>query len=131
MDNPLVNDYLEAKAERDRAQARLDELGERLIKQMEADQRKSYRWDADGVRHNLTYVQGHTTVIDEHGLRKAMHAKPFDRFTKRVLDRRAMEDAMDRGEVDRVLVSRFVQLRPNRPHLTYKAGAPSESVEEE
>jgi len=126
MENPLVDDYLEAKAERDKAQARLDELGERLTKQMEADQRKSYRWNADGVRHTLTYVQAHTTQIDEQGLRKALTAKVFDRYTKRVLDRKSMENAIDAGDVDPVVVSRFVTLRPNKPHLTYKAGAPVE-----
>jgi len=129
MDNPLVDDYLEARAERDKAQARLDELGERLTKQMEADQRKSYRWDADGARHTLTYVRSHTTQIDERGLRKALRAKVFDRYTKRVLDRKAMENAIDAGEVDPVVVSRFVELRPNRPHLTYKVGAPVEETE--
>jgi len=129
MDNPLVDDYLEARAERDKAQARLDELGERLTKQMEADQRKSYRWDADGARHTLTYVRSHTTQIDERGLRKALRAKVFDRYTKRVLDRKAMENAIDAGEVDPVVVSRFVELRPNRPHLTYKVGASVEETE--
>ena len=121
MENPLVDDYLEAKAERDKAQARLDDLGARLIKQMEADQRKSYRWDAHGARHTLTYVQSHTTEINEHGLRKALKAKVFDRYTKRVLDRKAMEAAMDSGEVDRMIVGQYVTLRPNKPHLTYKA----------
>lgn len=126
MENPLVDDYLEARAARDQAQARLDELGDRLVKQMEADQRKSYRWDADGARHTLTYVQSHTTQIDEAGLRRALKARIFDRYTKRVLDRKAMENAIDAGEVDPVVVSRFVRLQPNKPHLTYKVGAVKE-----
>ena len=120
MDNPLVDDYLEARAERDKAQARLDELGERLTKQMEADQRKSYRWDADGARHTLTYVRSHTTQIDERGLRKALRAKVFDRYTKRVLDRKKMEDAMGTGAVDPVTVSQFVSQKPQRPYLEYR-----------
>ena len=89
------------------------------MKQMEADQRKTYRWDEDGARHTLTYVQSHTTQIDEPGLRRALRAKTFDRYTKRVLDRRAMEKAMDAGDIDPVVVSRFVTLRPNKPHLKY------------
>jgi hypothetical protein len=129
MENPLVDDYLEARAARDQAQARLDELGERLTKQMEADQRKSYRWDADGARHTLTYVQSHTTEIDERGLRRALKAKTFDRYTKRVLDRKAMEFAIDAGEIDPVTVSRFVHLRPNKPHLTYSARVVATEVE--
>lgn len=129
MRNPLVDDYLEARAARDQAQTRLDELSERLAKQMEADQRKTYRWEADGVKHNLTYVQSNTTVINEPGLRRALRAKVFDAYTKRVLDRRAMEAAMAAGEIDPVLVSQYVQVRPNRPHLTYKTGEVSQSGE--
>jgi len=120
MENPLVDDYLEARAARDKAQAVLDEIGERLIKQMEQDQRKSYRWDAHGARHSLTYVQSHTYQIDEAGLRRKLTAKVFDRYTIRKLDRRAMEAAMDSGEVDSKVVAPFVTERPNKPYLTYK-----------
>jgi len=119
MDNPdpLVGEYLQARVDRDQAQAKLDEISSRLIKQMQTDQRKSYRWQADGRAFAVTYVQAHTTVIDEKGLRRALRARVFDRYTKKVLDRRAMEKAMDAGEVDPVTVSRFVTLQPNKPHL--------------
>lgn len=116
---PLVVDYLHARQARDQAQARFTELEERLIKQMEADQRKSFRWSRDGQAHNLTYVQGHTTYIDEAGLRKALKAKLFDRYTKRVLDRRAMERGMSEGEVDPLVVSKYVTDRLKKPYLNY------------
>lgn len=89
------------------------------MKQMEADQRKSFRWNAEGLAHNLTYVQGHTTYVDEPGLRKALTAKVFDRYTKRVLDRKAMEAAMSNGSVDPITVSRFVTERPKKAFLKY------------
>lgn len=120
MDNApdeLVSCYLQARHERDRAQALLDEFADRLMKQMEADQRKSYRWQHDGRAFAVTYVQAHTTVIDEKGLRRALRAPTFDRYTKKVLDRKAMEAAMDAGLIDPVTVSRFVTLKPNKPHL--------------
>ena len=120
MDNELVTNYLEARARRDEAQANLDNHTARLIKQMEADQRKSFRWDDSGVRRTVTYVQKRTTVIDERGLRKALTAKIFDRYTKRVLDRKKMEDAMGTGAVDPVTVSQFVSQKPQRPYLEYR-----------
>ena len=116
--DPLVGEYLVARVERDKAQAKLDEIQSRLMKQMEADQRKSYRWQADGRAFGVTYVQAHTTVIDESGLRKALGAKAFDRYTVRKLDRKAMEKAMDEGKVDPITVSRYVTLKPNHPHLS-------------
>ena len=124
--NDLIAEYLSARDARDAATVRLEEIQSRLRKQMETDQRKSYRWDVDGIRHTLTWTQSHTTRIDEPGLRKALKAKVFDRYTKRVLDRKAMEAAMDAGEVDPVTVSKYVTLQPNLPHLNYRV-RPAES----
>lgn len=118
MDDPLVGDYLIARQKRDQAQLELDEISSRLMKQMEADQRKSYRWETADWKYSVTYTQGHTTVIDEKGLRRALRAPVFDKYTKKVLDRKAMEAAMDAGVIDPVTVSRFVTLKPNKPHLT-------------
>ena len=113
----LVQNYLAARTERDLAQARLDEVSALLMKQMEADQRKSYRWTDDDHRYSVSYSVAHTTVIDEKGLRRALRAPVFDKYTKRVLDRKAMEAAMDAGEIDPITVSRFVTLKPSKPHL--------------
>ena len=115
----MVSEYLAAKAEYEYYKQRLDDLTEVLIKQMVADQRKSYRWRVGNELSTLTFVQQRQTFIDEPGLRKALTAKVFDRYTKRVLDRKRMEEAMDIGEVDPVTVSRFVTQRPKKPFLTY------------
>jgi hypothetical protein len=115
----LVSMYLAAKAEYEYAKTKYDDLTEALTKQMVADQRKSYRWSDGDLVHKLTFVQQHTTYIDEPGLRKALTAKVYDRYTKRTLDRRAMELAMDTGDVDPILVARFVTTRPKKPFLSY------------
>jgi hypothetical protein len=117
--DPLVAEYLQAKQRYENAKADYEEYQRRLIKQMEADQRKYFRWTEDGLTHKLTFVQQHVTHIDEPGLRKALTAKVFDRYTKRVLDRRAMELAMDSGTVDPITVSRFVTQVPKKPFLSY------------
>lgn len=116
---PLVTDYLFARAAYDRAKAQLEEAQERLTKQMQADKRKTYKWKADGRLHTLTYVQQHVTEIDEPGLRKALTAKVFDKYTVRKLNRKWMEIAMDTGEVDPVTVSKYVTQKPKRPFVTY------------
>ena len=115
--DPLLADWMNARRARDDAQAALDMAQERLLKQMEADQRKSYRWTADGLSHAVTYVAKGATVIDEKGLRKALTAKVYDQYTVKKLDRRAMEKAMDEGAIDPVTVSRFVTIKPSRPYL--------------
>lgn len=113
----MVSEYLAAKMALDKAKARLDELAERVIKQMEADQRKSFRWKSNGRAYSVTYTRARTTTIDEPGLRKELGAKTFDKYTKRVLDRKAMEAAMDTGEIDPVIVSKHVQVVPGHPYL--------------
>lgn len=117
--DPLVTEYIRARAEYEAAKATHDEAAERLLKQMEADQRKSYHWKDASRSFSLTYVQGYTTYIDEPGLRKALTAKVFDKYTKRVLDRKRMEDAMDTGAVDPVTVSKYVTKRPKKPYLNF------------
>lgn len=116
----LIEAYLSAKAAADRAQERVAELAERLCKEMEATQTKTYTTDDAKV----TYVRNSTTKIDEKGLRRALRAKVFDRYTVRKLDRRAMEAAMDTGEVDPVIVSKFVHTEYTKPYL--RVSAPEE-----
>jgi hypothetical protein len=117
--DPLVAEYLQAKAAVDQAQRRLDELTELLVEKMRAEQRKSFSWTGDGYDHRLTFVQKSTPLIDEPGLRKALTAKVFDRFTVRKLDRKRLEEAMGQGTIDPVTVAKFVTMKPSRPYLTY------------
>lgn len=114
-----VQEWLSARADYEYYKQRYEDLTEALTKQMEADQRKTFKWNQGGVVKVLTYVQQHQTDIDEPGLRKALTAKVFDRYTVRKLDRKRMEQAMDTGEVDPITVSRFVTQRPKKPYLTY------------
>src|SRR4051812_31936791 len=109
----LIEAFLEAKETADRASERVAELQERLTKEMEANQTKSYSTD----RAKVTYVRNTITKIDEKGLRKALRARVFDKYTVRKLDRKAMEAAMDSGEVDPVIVSKFVHNDYTKPFL--------------
>ena len=114
--NPVA-EYIKARAELEAKQAEVAELAEALIKQMETDQRKSYRQRIGDQNYSLTYTRASSTLIDEPGLRKALGAKSFDKYTLRILDRKAMEAAMDQGEVDPVTVSKYVRVTHGRTYL--------------
>lgn len=86
---------------------------------MAAKHQKSFTWQHEGRTRKVTYVQAETTQIDEKGLRRALTAKVFDKFTVKKLDRKAMEAAMDSGEVDPMVVARFVSAKPNSPFIRY------------
>ena len=116
--DPLVVEYLEAKSAVEGAQRRLDEASAALLSKMAFDHEKTREFRRhDGRVWRLTYVQTHTPVIDEKGLRKALGARVFDKYTVKKLDKKLMERAMDVGEVDPVTVAKFVSEKPSKPYL--------------
>lgn len=67
----------------------------------------------------FTYVKRSSPVLDEKGLRKALTAKVFDKYTVKKLDRAALEAAMDRGEINAMVVLPFVQMKDGNPYIKY------------
>lgn len=76
---------------------------------MEDSKTKSVKFsDSNGWVNTVTYVRPVRLGIDEQGLRRALTARVFDKYTKRVLDRKKMEAAMESGDVDPVTVAKYV-----------------------
>ncbi len=119
--DPALYEYLDAKAAKDRADARLLAATKVLQEQMEQKHQKSMTWTHDGQRKTVTYVAPVQTVIDEKGLRRALRAKVFDKYTvtTKKLNRTAMEHAMSTGEVDPMVVAKYVTEKPSTPYLKY------------
>lgn len=125
--HPIVKEFLAAREAADQANVRLGEAQEKLLIYMAEGQTKTIKWtDAENRIASITYVQNRTPVIDEKGLRKALTAKVFDRYTVRKLDRKAMEAAMDAGEIDPVTVAKFVTEKLSAPYAKFTLTAPKE-----
>jgi hypothetical protein len=88
---------------------------------MEKGQKKTLSYEADGKKFSATYTQRTTNQINEAGLRKAMGARTFDKYTVKKLDRKALEKAMTDGDVDPMVVAKFVEQVPGKTFLTYRA----------
>lgn len=88
---------------------------------MQARQVKTALVNRGGIKYSATYTQRTTNQINEQGLRKALTAKVFDRYTSRKLDRKALEKAMTDGDVDPMIVAKFVEQVPGKTHLTYRS----------
>lgn len=86
---------------------------------MEQARRKSLTSDHGDSTAKVTYVKQSRVQIDERGLRKALTAKVFDRYTNKVLDRKAMEKAMDEGLVDPTVVSKYLTVTESAPFIKY------------
>lgn len=120
--------YINAKADADRASAKLAEREEVLLKLMEQDQRKTMALESEGRKITATYTQRYTTEVDEKGLRKAMRAKAFDKYVIKKLDRKALERAMEVGEVDPRLVAQYAKQVQGKTFLTYRVKDTDEAV---
>ena len=115
----LIN-YIEAKKDADRASERLAGAEAALLEQMQEHKRKNLTLASEGLKFSATYTQRTTNEIDEAGLRKALSAPVFDKFTVKKLDRKALERAMSDGDIDPVVVAQFVQQVPGKTFVTYR-----------
>jgi len=113
-------DYIEAKRAADQAVSRLSDAEAKLLNIMQNKKQKTVGFHWDGVKHTATYTQRTTNQINENGLRKALTAKVYDKFTVKKLDRKALENAMTDGEIDPVIVAKFVEQVPGKTYLTYR-----------
>lgn len=112
--------YIHAKRDADQANSRLETAEVKLLAVMQKHQRKTLGYKLDGTKFSATYTQRTTNQINEQGLRKALTAKVFDKFTVKKLDRKALEKAMTDGEVDPMVVAKFVEQVPGKTYLTYR-----------
>jgi len=100
----------EEKAARKAVVAHLEETGKTTADLEDGD-----------VVYNFRVSRRTTTAIDEKGLRKALGARVFDKFTERKLNRKKLEDAIDQGAVDQLVVAQYVEAKKSEPFLTFTA----------
>lgn len=115
----LLN-YLAVRKTADRAKRFLEEAEEQLLKVMEAKRQKSFSYSEDGTKYSVTYTQRTENKINEAALRKALTARVYDAYVVKKLDRKSLENAMSSGEVDPMVVARYVDQVPGKPFLTYR-----------
>lgn len=115
----LFNLYIAAKENANLALSAVTAAEEALSEELKRRQQKSVRVVRDGQKFSATYTVRTTNVVDEKGLRKALSARIFDRYTVRKLDRKALEAAMSDGVVDPRVVAKYVEQVPGKSYLTY------------
>ena len=117
--DPVLTEYLEARADADRAQRRLALATEELGYQMVSKHQKSLSHTMDGVKKTVTYVTRNNYNVDEKGLRRALTARVYDKFTIKKLDRKKLEEAMETGAVDPVVVSKYLTESASAPYIRF------------
>ncbi len=117
----LLAEYIAARRTYEQAENHLKKLSQELADDMAQRHRKSFSLtDFDsGVTHTVTFVQAERFAVDEKGLRKALTAKVYDKYTVKKLDRKALEEAMGKGEIDPMVVAKYVDSSKGAPYLRY------------
>jgi hypothetical protein len=113
----VYDEYVAAKSAFDAAERRLNLAKSSLLEHMAAQQQKSTTLQVGDTQTTFTYTTREVIKINEVGLRKALGARIFNKYTKRVLDKQKMESAMENGEVDPMTVAQFVSSTPSAPYL--------------
>lgn len=111
----LVNSLAVARQNKAQIEASITAMEDQLIQIMESEQRKTLKVGT----HQVTYVRSTRVMVDESGLRKALGAKVFDKYTVSKLDRKKLEQALDNGEVDPHTVSPYVREESGNPYIRF------------
>ncbi len=120
--NVELDEFIEAKQAMEDAQRRLELAQQNLVERMTREQRKTFVKTTDGKVYRATYVQAIRTQVNEEGLKKAIGAVRFRKVSKQVLDKRLLEEALEAGTIDPVVVGQFVTEVPNRPSIRLSEG---------
>lgn len=86
---------------------------------MAENQQKTIEVDDGDQILRFTYVSNRRTVVDEVGLRESLGDHVFDSYTKRVLDKPALEKGIDMGLVEASQVAPFVSYADTAPFVKY------------
>lgn len=102
-----------ARVNREQADVEVKKLERQMVDLMEADSRKTVT--AGEVQ--VTYVRPTRVKVDEAGLRKALGAKTFDKYTVSKLDTKKLEKGLENEELSAEQVSPFISEEVGSPYL--------------
>lgn len=90
-----------------------------VIEALKEMDKKSTTQRRDGRRFTFTVARKTSTTVDEVGLRKALGAKVYDKFTERKLKNKKLEEAVELGKVDGLTVAKYLTVTQGDPYVTF------------
>lgn len=89
-----------------------------VIRDLEEREQKSITVEDDnGVKITATIVAGSSEVINVDMLKKTLGAAAWNKITSTVLDRKKLEDAMARKDIDPLIVAQCSETVPKKPYV--------------
>jgi hypothetical protein len=114
----MVNEYHDLQAEIAELDSRLVQIKEEIMQTMEKHELETLvigEENADETR--VTIVRPTTLKINEAGLEKALSPAQWKLITKKVVDKKALEDAVVRGKIDPTVVADNSNEVASKPYL--------------
>lgn len=109
----LMIEYQHARSIADKAIAAQHDAQNALIEQLALRGIKSHEFDG----HRATVVKSSTYVFDEKGLRKAVGARSYNKWTTAKLDRKKLEKAVEAGDLDPVVLASYATEKEGAPYI--------------
>lgn len=84
---------------------------------LEEQQLKSSSLQVGQTKWTMSVVTRVTHSFNEQGLRKALSAKTYDKFTEKVLNRTKLKKAVEEGELDPAVVAQYTEEHVSAPFI--------------
>lgn len=113
----LVNDYYEVQEQLADLEKSLNIIKEKLMKRLEDAELETITLGEEGAEVKVTIVRPTTLKLNEAGLEKSLSSGQWTQITKRVVDKKALEDAVARGKIDPSVVADNSNEVASKPYL--------------
>lgn len=98
-------------------EAQLKKVKDKIFKHLEDNALETLTVGEEGDTTKVTIVRPHSLVIDEDGLFSELSASQLKLVTKKILDKKALEDAIVRGKIDESVLTNNSKEVANKPYL--------------
>jgi hypothetical protein len=116
-----VRQVIEAREAEAKAHEQVKHAEAALAELLAEQQLKTARLQVGNHAYTATVTSRVSHTFDESGLRKALTAKVFDRFTIRKLDAKALKQAVEEGRVDPAVVAQYTQEHTSPPYIQVRS----------
>lgn len=96
---------------------RRKELESKIIEYLDGNETSAIEWEHYGKSAKASVVRSSTIKIDEEGLLAELPARTVTAITTRVIDRKALEDKVARGQIDVNLVAKYTDEVAKKPYV--------------
>lgn len=113
----ILDSLAEYESELDAVQKKIDKAKAELMGYLEKNELDTVTVGEEGSEIKVTVVRPTQLKIDENGLESSVSEAIWRSITKRIVDKKALEDAVARGKVEPSVISKHSKEVATKPYL--------------